>query len=394
MRSKYDAVVIGAGPSGSMAAFEIASAGFSVLLLEKHAVPGLPLCCAEAVSRPALERLVSTEKAWIAAEINAVRVIAPSGESVTVRHPGAGYILERTIFDPALARRAVAAGGELLCNAIGMELKKENGLFSAVKVALPDNSSSWVEARIFIATDGLESRIAREAGFHNLIPLKDVESLLQYRIDGISIPSDTVEFYVGTAVAPEGYIWVFPKSERAANVGIGIVTGGRRGEKASKLLDDFISERFREGKMTGKYCGLTPKYQGKSMFRMGNLLVAGDASRAIDSLSGAGIICGMLSGRYAGLAAAEYLAGRTKKVDDIETLYPGRFLREKEEELNLYAKLRRVYTHLNDRDFGEIVRALEEYFSRNGTEGVNGGRLLAGIVRARPSLIRLVWHLL
>src|SRR5574340_1069727 len=106
MQSKYDAIVVGAGPSGSMAAYEIAAAGYSVLLLEKHSAPGIPLCCAEAVSRPALERLITPQKEWIAAEIDAVRVIAATGESVMVRHQGAGYILERTIFDPALANRA------------------------------------------------------------------------------------------------------------------------------------------------------------------------------------------------------------------------------------------------------------------------------------------------
>jgi flavin-dependent dehydrogenase len=122
MPSAYDAVVIGAGPAGSMAAHEIASAGQSVLLLEKHKRPGLPLCCAEAVSRPSFDKIMAPEPQWISTEIERVLMVSPGGEKANILHPRAGYVLDRVTFDNDLARRAAEAGADLRCEAIGIEL--------------------------------------------------------------------------------------------------------------------------------------------------------------------------------------------------------------------------------------------------------------------------------
>jgi flavin-dependent dehydrogenase len=40
----YDVLIIGAGPSGSTAAFILASKGFNVLVIDKHKFPGKKLC--------------------------------------------------------------------------------------------------------------------------------------------------------------------------------------------------------------------------------------------------------------------------------------------------------------------------------------------------------------
>jgi len=54
LRQQYDVIVIGAGPGGSVAAWEAARRGLSVLLLEKRQEIGSPVRCAEGV-RPALD---------------------------------------------------------------------------------------------------------------------------------------------------------------------------------------------------------------------------------------------------------------------------------------------------------------------------------------------------
>ncbi|UCD18533.1 MAG: NAD(P)/FAD-dependent oxidoreductase [Candidatus Zixiibacteriota bacterium] len=394
MRSKYDAVVVGAGPAGAMAAYEIASAGYSILLLEKHKRPGMPLCCAEAVSRAQLESLIEPKEEWISSRIERARVTAPDGCQATVFRKRAGYILERKLFDHALVRRAEEAGAVLECEAIGHDLKKVDGIFRSIIILRPDGSQCLVEARIFIAADGVESQAARRAGINNLFERKEVLSALQYRMEDIEVEDDMIQFFVGSKVAPQGYIWVFPKSPRSANVGVGIAGTERRGAKTAVYLDRFISEHFCSGRIAERYCGMIPRYQGGANFRAGNLLVVGDAARTVDSFSGAGIVNGMLSGKYAGLAAAEYLSGRLGDIDEIERFYPGRFLDEKGEELSLYARLRRAYENFGDADFTDIVLGLREYFSNHSTDGVHVGKLIIGIIRARPRLIRLVRHLI
>jgi digeranylgeranylglycerophospholipid reductase len=391
---QYDAIVIGAGPAGSMAAFEIAAAGFAVLLLEKHKQVGLPLCCAEAVSRPALDRIIIPRREWISADINRVRLVAPDGEEMALFHENAGYVLDRKAFDSGLADRAVEAGSQLECEAIGLELLREGDKFRAIKVIESDTRTIEVSARIFIAADGVESRIARLAGLDNVISVLEAEALLQYRLQDVEVESDTVEFHVGNEVAPGSYVWVFPKSATSANVGLGVEIESHKGSEAAVYLKRFIEKKFPRATIAESMCGLVPKYQGKKMFRLGNLLVVGDAARAVDSFSGAGIVSGMLSGKYAGLAAVEYLSGRVRTQAHLEDFYPGRFLREKGEELALYGKLRKVYRKLDDKDFIEITVALRDFFQKNDATGVSAARLMAGLVKTRPRLIRHARHLL
>ncbi len=394
MLSEYDAVVVGAGPAGSMAAYEIAAAGFSVIILEKHERPGVPLACGEAVPRGSFERIMTPQKEWICAEINKATIIGPDGNKATAVYQNGGYILDRKKFDYYLATRAVEMGSTLACNCIGLELDGGNDKFNSIDILNKDGEKSRIEASVFIAADGVESKIARLAGIDNLVNIEKAEALLQYRLENIKVDPEMIVLYVGNEIAPGGYLYVFPKSENSANVGIGIITDSNRGKKLESLLNDFVEQKFKGAHIVEKVCGLTPKYLGEKMFRKDNLIIAGDAARALDSFSGAGVINALTSGRYAGLAAGEYLKGRIENNEDFDKLYPGRFLDERGEELSMYAKLKTVYLHLDDDDFTDVIKAMDKYLSANDARQINMIKLLIGILISRPRLVRLVRYLM
>jgi len=393
MPRSFDAVVIGAGPAGSKAAYEIAISGLSVLLLEKHERPGLPLCCAEAVSKPSFDKIMKPFPEWVKAGISKIKIISPFGAEASIVHPEAGYVLDRTRLDYDLAQSAVRAGGSLECSAIGLELIKNGNGFSGLKVMKQGGEIEAIGARIYIAADGVESRIARLAGLPNLVEGDDIEALLQYRLEDINVDPEQMEFYVGNNIAPRGYIWVFPKSKQSANVGVAISVAREEGARTAYYLDNFINHRFNHYKIAGKYCGIVPRYQGTDKFRMKNLLIVGDAARSLDSLSGAGIVNAMLSGKYAGEAAVAFLKGRIKTIDDLDNVYPGRFLREKGGELSIYSKLRNVYNHLDDDDFEDIIKTLAAKFNGQSVKGINAVNILTGILKSRPRLLRLIRYL-
>lgn len=394
MQSQYDAVVAGAGPAGSMAAFEIASAGFSVLLLEKHERPGLPLCCAEAVSRGALSFLPDLKEEWISTRIERARLVGPDQSQIIVERKQAGYILNRPRFDLDLAERAQEAGADLICNAIGRDLHRRDTLFNTIDVITADGAVERIGADIFIAADGVESQLARQAGMPNILKRTDVLSAVQYRVENLDINDDLVCFHIGCEVAPGGYVWVFPKSRGTANIGIGVVGNDIRGGDAERLLDRFIATRYPHGAITARFCGLVPTFQGRRMFRRHNVLTAGDAARAIDSFSGAGIGHALSTGKHAGLAAVAYLSGQVKNVDDLDSLYPQKYFNERLEELKLYARLRHAYLHFDDSDFTEIVHGLQEYFSEHSADTIHVGRLLVHLIKARPRLLRFIRYVL
>jgi len=393
MPSRYDAVVIGAGPAGSTAAYEIAAAGFTVLFLEKHARPGTPLCCAEALSRSALEDIIKPRPEWISTVIERVKCVAPSGMTAEVYHPQAGYVLDRPIFDAALADRAAAAGADLQCETIGLELQGKDEHYERLEILRPDGSREMVEAALFIAADGVESKISRLAGMDNLIGLDETEACLQYRISGIEIAPDTLEFYVGRDVAPQGYAWIFPKSETSANAGLGLAVRLEKGERTAFYLDRLLKKRFGHYTIEKKFCGLVPRHQGRKMLRRGNLLVVGDAARVIDSLSGAGIGNALLSGQIAGEAAAAFLSGKLSDIEEVGRIYPKRFWDCKGEELIMYSRLRNMYNDLSDDEFEYIFRILKDHFAGRTVTDINFIGLLTGMVLKRPRLLRLARYL-
>ena len=96
IKNKYDVLVVGGGPSGSMAALEIATAGFSVCVLEKDRDIGMPVRCGEAIGYTGLNQYFKPKKEWIASEITSARLIAPNGTKIDVpfKHE-TGYILNR-----------------------------------------------------------------------------------------------------------------------------------------------------------------------------------------------------------------------------------------------------------------------------------------------------------
>ena len=88
-----------------------------------------------------------------------------------------------------------------------------------------------MRADVVIAADGVESKFSRWCGIDTTVPVREIMSSVQYVMTDIDIDEHSTVFYLGNEVAPEGYLWVFPKGERSANVGIGI--SGKRAGRAT-----------------------------------------------------------------------------------------------------------------------------------------------------------------
>ncbi len=108
----HDALVIGAGPAGAVAARELARRGCSVLLVDKAKFPRPKVCgcCLNGAAVAALARLGLAHVLTNGVPLRDVR-IAAGRRSARVKLPG-GVALSREAFDGALVREAVAAGVE------------------------------------------------------------------------------------------------------------------------------------------------------------------------------------------------------------------------------------------------------------------------------------------
>jgi len=306
---RFDVVVVGGGPAGLMAARKAAEKGARVLLVEKEFNLGVKPC-GEAVSASTLvDAEIQPSQKFIVNRIKGFRVYAPDeSKHVDIWSEelgfGEGYILEKPIFLRELASRAAKAGAEIWMRCEVLDVERFPGGGFRLKVNRLGETLT-VDARFLLGCDGVASIVARrffDRKGYEVIPC------IQYRMVGCRIDEPRVPAaYVGSMVAPKGYVWVFPKSEEEANVGIGV-----RGFPAKPFLDKFVEkhpEIFRGARIVG--IGGAPVPIGGQIPKIYNrdIMLCGDAAGQVIPLTGGGIhssiVAGKIAGELAGIASVE-----------------------------------------------------------------------------------------
>ncbi len=316
MKTNYDIIVVGAGPAGSMAARFAAEQGVSVLILEKDRDVGYPVRCGEAISKAGVEEFISSDEKWIAAKISKFSLNAPDGSEVIIDFGEAGYVLERKIFDYELARTAADAGAQIITRAYVNGLLLDDGKVSGVKYEYQGEQKE-VKAKVVIAADGVESRVGRWAGLQTHIDIRDMESAVQITAANIPIDQETLYFYFGKDVAPNGYFWIFPKGNNKANIGLGVSGIIGKKKSAQSFLDDFMKKHYPDAPVLTKIAGGVPCSITLGKISAPGIMLVGDAARQVNPLSGGGIASGMIGGKIAGTIAGE--AVKLNKPDHILT---------------------------------------------------------------------------
>jgi len=176
-------------------------------------------------------------------------------------------------------------------------------------------SSQDVTADVVIAADGVESKFSKWCGIDTTVPLREIMSSAQYVMTDIDIDPHCTVFCLGNEVAPQGYLWVFPKGERAANVGIGIsgIKSGT-GHRAKDYLDKYVAAHFPKGKTIEHIVGGVSVCRPLDCTVADGLMIVGDAARVVDPLTGGGIYNAMYTGDLAAKVAIEAIGkGDTSK---------------------------------------------------------------------------------
>ena len=285
MKKRYDVLIVGAGPAGAVAARTAAEKGMSACIVEKRPAIGTPVRCAEGIGKEALAEFISPDERWISAEMSGAGIVAPDGFEMKLESSMAGakvgYILDRKIFDRELIWQAAEAGADVAVKTRASAPLMEDGTVKGAVLESCGNVSK-VQADIVIAADGVESKFARWCGLDTTVPLREIMSSMQYVITDIPIDPHSTIFYLGNEVAPEGYLWVFPKGERAANVGVGI--SGKKsgtGHRARDYLDRFVRKKFPDGKIIECIVGGVSVCRPVDCSVANGLMLVGDAARVV-----------------------------------------------------------------------------------------------------------------
>ena len=388
---EYDVVVVGAGPAGSMTARYAAQGGCRTLLIEKRQEIGSPVRCGEGLARHFVEDTnLPFDRKWVAREVKGAKIFSPNGTELTIEeeHAGneVGIVLERDAFDKAVAKEAARAGADIWIKTMATAVIKDDGGVRGVRVKRLEDEFT-VRAKCVVAADGYESQVGRWAGFRTLLKAGDVTGTLQYRLTNIGPGHDFpdyCEFWLGTC-APAGYIWVFPKDEVTANVGIGVSLDRLKARHDIRgFLDRWIEKdpRMKHAQPLDMVTGGVstsppiPKTVGNG------IALVGDAARMIDPITGGGIgngiLAGMILGRvlskcnesgdFSAAALQEYEKGWRAKLEN--NLYR-----------NWLAKNKLVT--LSDQEFDDIVEVLAEV----GVTKLSVRAILAVLKEQKPELV-------
>ncbi len=354
MHKFYDVVVVGGGPAGSMAALEIAKAGNSVCVLEKTRDIGYPVRCGEAIGYTGLHQFIKPKKTWIASHIKSICLVSPSNQSVKINFKKeTGYILNRRIFDYDLSNEASKHGAEIYTKSYVKGLIKKDGFIKGVKFDYLGQEKT-INSNIVIGADGIESRVGRWAGIRTNTKLKDMESCLQYTVSNVNVPQDEMKMYVGKKYAPGGYLWIFPKSDGMANIGIGISGIYSKYKTAKEYLDDFMKTNFPNASILTSVCGgVICDSPIKNPIADGLLLV-GDAAHQTNPMTGGGIASGMKGGQIAGRVATEAIMKGDYSKSFLER-YPKNLFKGFGKDYNRLYKIKETINKLEDEDLNSIA---------------------------------------
>ena len=364
MDLEVDVLVIGAGPTGSTAARYAAGGGARTLLIEKRPEIGTPVRCGEGIGRGWLEAVdLAPRAAFVAHEVEAVRVFAPDGTSLTVPDVGpgkGGFVVERDLFDRALAKEASRAGAEIRIKTSARGLLRQDG--RVVGAACEHMGEPFdVRAQVVIGADGFESQVGRWAGLEDPLRTRDVASCLQYTLAGARGDARYSDVHLGSA-APGGYAWVFWKGEDVVNVGLGIPLSRLRDRaEVKEYLDAFVARHpdLARGEVIEEVAGGVTSGLPLDRSVADGLLLAGDAARLIDPLTGAGIQNGLLSGRLAGETAARAVKEGEASEGFLRT-YDRAWRARLEEELARHYLVKEALQKVDDATINTIVRAVVE----------------------------------
>jgi digeranylgeranylglycerophospholipid reductase len=360
-----DVLVIGAGPAGSMTAKWAAKNGAQVLMIEKRQEIGSPVRCGEGMSKAWLEEVgIRPSSRWINLEVEGARIYSPSEKVLEIneRHAGneVGYVVERDAFDKQLAIDAANAGAEVMLKTSATALLREDGRFVGARIK-QGGESFEIRAPIVIGADGFESQVGRWAGLPTNLQLRDMDSCIQYRMTNVDCDVRYCDFYLGK-VAPGGYVWIFPKGEGLANVGIGVQVSQLRNPADVKMyLDKWISQHpgYAKGKKIDIVGGGVSIAAPMKQTVQNGLMLVGDAARMIDPLTGGGIANGCIAGKVAGEVAVRAITANDTSKEFLQAYEKG-WRAKLEDKLYRNWLAKEKLCTLPDETFDKIIDALQD----------------------------------
>jgi geranylgeranyl reductase family protein len=329
-----DVIVVGAGPSGSAAAYWMATAGLDVLLLEKTSFPREKVCgdgLTPRGTRALVEMGIDVSEAagWL--HNKGLRVIG-GGLRLELdwpqlaSFPDYGLVRPRADLDHLLVRQAVKAGARLheQTSVTAPVLSRQGRVVGVQAKAGPDGAVRSYRAPVVLACDGVSGRFALALGLQRNDRRPMGVAVRRYytspRTNDDYLES-WLELWDGPPGADHakllpGYGWIFGMGDGSVNVGLGVLNSSAGFQKTNyrTLLTTWLDNTPEEWGLREENAlcptqgaGLPMGFNRTPHYRDGVLLV-GDSGGSVNPFNGEGIPYAMESGKFAAEAVVQALA--------------------------------------------------------------------------------------
>jgi electron transfer flavoprotein-quinone oxidoreductase len=327
MPEKFDSIVVGAGPAGIAAAYTMAKAGLSVLVLEKGEKPGAKNMFGGVIFRhhtekfapefwktAPIERHVVEYQYWFLSKQSHVLL---SHRNQRFNGQYNAFTVHRAKFDPWFAKLAEDAGAVIINRTTAEDVLKENGRIVGVATERGN-----VLADVVVAADGVNSMLAKQAGLREEIPegatvlaVKEVIALPRQKIeDRFNLGPEEGVAALLVGFCPGMHAGFMYTNRDTLSVGIGV---GMRDLDKSKLRPNDLFEQFKahpsiaplikDGELKEYSAHLIPEggYNYVANVSTDGMLVAGDAAMLVNAINWEGTNLAMTSGVLAGETVIE-----------------------------------------------------------------------------------------
>lgn len=294
----YDVVIVGSGPSGGIAGFELAKKGFRVAILDKETLPRYKTCGGGLVFRGRnllpfdFSEAIDREFYTIDTYFQKKKV-----KMTTERDQPIISMVMRDSFDHLIVQKAVEEGATLLDNHTVKDIQLGD------VIAIETNQGS-IHAKFIIAADGALSATAKKVGWEetrSIIPALECEVTVSDA--DFERLSKNVRFDIDAI--PSGYGWCFPKKNHLS-IGVCVLSKTKENLNLKAFYQTYLKTLGIEQIIAEEAHGFViPVSPRTDTFVKNNVFLVGDTAGFADPIVAEGLSNALISGMLCAEALIE-----------------------------------------------------------------------------------------
>ena len=327
--SRYDCIVVGAGPAGASAAYHLSKQGRKVLLLEKASLPRYKPC-GGGVSPEIAKWFDFDFEPVISQKVTRARYTWKLGEVIEADLEAPIWMVRRNEFDHYIVQQAQAQGAVLQDETKATGIEFADGCWQ-----VSTSKGETLEGEYLIAADGGRGPMAKWLGFAER--KASVAGAIEIEPKVAVENGHVVHFEFG--LLKNGYVWNFPKAD-GYSIGSGaFCTNQRKGGDLVKPMVDYAEAFGVDGESEQKHGHPVYLWDGDQRLHAQNALLAGEAACVVDPFTAEGIRPSIFTGVKAAEAIAQALNGKSNALAE----YTQIIATELGSEMRLAARLAKAF---------------------------------------------------